>query len=228
MNILVVDIGGTHVKVLATGQPMKREFASGSHMTAHEVVSEVKRITMDWQYDVVAIGYPGVVMKDRPAAEPNNLGGGWVGYDFAGVFGRPIRMVNDAAMQALGSYCGGRMLFLGLGTGLGSALIVDSMLVPLELGQLPYKKRHTYEDVVGLRGLERSGKKKWRRSVREVIALFRLAFEVDDIVVGGGNTNLLKAFPSGVRRGDNDSAFLGGYRLWEAGLTETGIQEPPS
>lgn len=225
MTILVVDIGGTHVKVLATGQPKKREFASGSHMTAHEVVSEVKRITMDWQYDVVAIGYPGLVLKGRPAAEPNNLGGGWVGYDFAGALARPIRMINDAAMQAVGSYRGGRMLFLGLGTGLGSALIIDSMLVPLELGQLPYKKRHTYEDVVGLRGLERRGKKKWRRSVREVVALFGLAFEVDDIVVGGGNVNLLKAFPSGVRRGDNDSAFLGGFRLWETGLAETGTQE---
>ncbi len=228
MNILVVDIGGTHVKVLATGQPMKREFASGSHMTAHEVVSEVKRITMGWQYDVVAIGYPGVVREGRPAAEPNNLGGGWVGYDFTRAFGRPIRMTNDAAIQALGGYCGGRMLFLGLGTGLGSALIIDSMMVPLELGQLPYKKRHTYEDVVGLSGLKRRGKKKWRRSVREVVALFRLAFEVDDIVVGGGNAKLLKALPSGVRRGDNDSAFLGGCRLWETGLTETGTQEARS
>ncbi len=226
MIILVVDIGGTHVKVLATGQPKKREFASGCHMTAHEIVSEVRRITTDWQYDVVAIGYPGLVLKGLPAAEPHNLGGGWVGYDFAGAFGRPIRMINDAAMQALGSYRGGRMLFLGLGTGLGSALIVDSVLAPLELGELPYKKRHTYEDVVGLRGLERRGKKKWRRSVREVVALFRLAFEVDDIVIGGGNANLLKTFAAGVRRGDNDSAFLGGYRLWETGLTETGTHEP--
>ena len=228
MTILVVDIGGTHVKVLATGHPKKREFASGCHMTAHEIVSEVKRITMDWQYDVVAIGYPGRVLKGRPAAEPHNLSGGWVGYDFAGAFGRPTRIINDAAMQALGSYRGGRMLFLGLGTGLGAALIVDSMLVPLELGELPYRKGHTYEDVVGLRGLERRGKKKWRRSVREVVALFRLAFEVDDIVIGGGNVNLLKAFATGVRRGDNDSVFLGGYRLWETGLTETGTQEARS
>ncbi len=225
MNTLVVDIGGTHVKVLGTGHPKKREFASGAHMTAHEVVSEVKRITMDWQYDVVAIGYPGVVVKGRPAAEPNNLGGGWVGYDFAGAFGRPVRMINDAAMQALGSYRVGRMLFLGLGTGLGSALIIDGMMVPLELGKLPYKKRHTYEDVVGLRGLKRRGKKKWRKSVREVIALFELAFEVDDIVVGGGNVSLLKAFPAGVRRGDNDSAFLGGFRLWETGSAEIGVHE---
>ena len=214
MNVLVLDVGGTHVKILATGQDAPREFPSGPELTAKAMVAKVKRLAGKWKYDAVSIGYPGPVLRNRPVAEPHNLGGGWVGFDFEAAFRRPVKVVNDAAMQALGSYKGGKMLFLGLGTGLGSTLVVDKIVEPMELGHLPYKKG-TYEDYVGLRGLEKRGKKKWRRHVEDVVARLSAALEPDDIVLGGGNARRLKDLPPGCRAGDNANAFLGGFRLWE-------------
>jgi polyphosphate glucokinase len=214
MNVLTVDIGGTNVKILATGQDTPRAFPSGPTMTPKRMVSGVKKLARDWKYDVVSIGYPGLVVRGRPVAEPHNLASGWVGFDFKAAFGRPVKMINDAAMQALGSYKSGKMLFLGLGTGLGSTLIVDGIVEPMELAHLPYKKG-TYEDYVGIRGLERWGKKKWRRHVADVVALLSAALEPDDIVLGGGNVKKLKELPPGCRAGDNPNAFRGGFRLWE-------------
>lgn len=213
-NILVIDVGGTHVKLLATGQETRREFDSGPNMTPDEMVTQVKALTSDWNYDVVTIGFPAPVRDGKPAAEPYNLGSGWVDFDFEKAFGHPTRILNDATMQALGDYRGGRMLFLGLGTGFGSALIVDDVLVPLELAHLPYRNGRTYEDYVGLHGLERMGKKKWRKHVDKVTALFKAALEVDDVVLGGGNAKQLKTPPPGVRLADNDNAFLGGFKYW--------------
>ena len=214
MNVLAVDIGGTNVKILATGQDKPRRFPSGPTLTAKEMVAGVKKLAQGWKYDAVSIGYPGVVIHGRPVSEPRNLGKGWVGFDYRAAFGRPIKIINDAAMQALGSYKGGKMLFLGLGTGLGSALIVDGIVEPMELGHLPYKKR-TYEEYVGLGGLEKRGKKKWRRHVADVVASLTAALEPDDVVLGGGNVKRLKELPSGSRVGDNANAFVGGFRLWE-------------
>jgi polyphosphate glucokinase len=213
-NVLVVDVGGTHIKILATGQTEKREIPSGPDFTAAQMVAAVKQLVGDWKYDVVSIGYPGPALLNRPVAEPHNLGGGWVGFDFEKEFGCPIKLVNDAAMQALGSYQGGKMLFLGLGTGLGTTMVVDGIVEPMELGHLPYKKG-TYEDYVGIRGLKRVGKKKWRRYVADVIGLLAAALEPDDIVLGGGNVKKLKELPSGCRVGDNNNAFVGGFRLWD-------------
>lgn len=214
MKVLVVDVGGTHVKVLATGKTEAREFVSGPAMTPKQMVSGVKKLTPDWEYEVVSMGYPGAVLHDRPIAEPHNLAAGWVGFRFERAFGRPVKVINDAAMQALGSYKRGRMLFLGLGTGLGSAMVVDGVVEPMELGHLPYKKA-TYEDYVGLRGLERTGKKKWRRNVADVVARLITALEPDDVVLGGGNVKKLKELPRGCRAGNNANAFVGGFRLWQ-------------
>jgi polyphosphate glucokinase len=214
MKILVVDVGGTHVKILATGQREHRKADSGPTMTARRMVSVVKRLSADWSYDHVAIGYPGLVVHGRPVAEPHNLGGGWVGFDFHRAFGRPVKVINDAAMQALGSYRGGRMLFLGLGTGLGSALIIDGVLEPMELAHLPYKKGRTFEDYVGIRGLQRQGKARWRKYVLDVVERLRAALGADDVVIGGGNAARLRTPPPGTRLGDNANAFLGGFRLW--------------
>jgi polyphosphate glucokinase len=214
MNVLAVDVGGTHVKILVTGQTEPRKFESGPNLTAEQMVEGVKELAKDWQYDAVSIGYPGPVLHNRPVAEPHNLGSGWVGFDYEAAFGCPVKIVNDAAMQALGSYQGGKMLFLGLGTGLGTTLIVDGTVQPMELAHLPYKKG-TYEDYVGVRGLKRRGKKKWRELVADVVARLVAALEPDDIVLGGGNVKKLKELPSGVRVGDNANAFLGGFRLWE-------------
>lgn len=215
MRILVIDIGGTHVKVRMTGQEEPQKIPSGPTMTPRRMVAAVRRVTRDWKYDRISIGYPGPVLQGRPLAEPRNLGGGWLGFDFEKALGRPVRLINDAAMQALGSYRGGRMLFLGLGTGLGSSLIVDGAIEPMELAHLPYRKGKTYEDYVGLRGLERLGKKKWRKAVIDVVELLRKAFAVEDVVLGGGNAKELKSPPAGTRLGDNGNAFLGGLRLWE-------------
>ncbi len=212
-QVLVIDVGGTHVKVLATGQKTPREIESGLKMTAGMMVREVKKLTKDWSYNAVSIGYPGPVVHGHPLREPYNLGGGWMGFNFAKAFGCPVKVVNDAAMQALGSYRGGRMLFLGLGTGLGSAMIVDGDLEPMELAHLPYKKR-TYEDYVGIRGLERSGRKKWERHVFGIVEQLKSALEPDYVVLGGGNVQKLKHLPRGVLRGDNRNAFPGGFRLW--------------
>jgi polyphosphate glucokinase len=214
MNVLVVDVGGTHVKILATGQKEPRKFDSGPTLTPQQMVGEVKKLAGDWKYERVSIGYPGPVLHGQPVAEPHNLAPGWVGFDFRGAFGCPVKVVNDAAMQALGSYKKGKMLFLGLGTGLGSTLIVDGIVEPMELGHLPYKKA-TYEDYVGLRGLEKHGVAKWRRHVADVVKLLVAALEPDDVVLGGGNVKRLKELPPGCREGDNMNAFKGGFRLWE-------------
>lgn len=216
MNVLAVDIGGTSVKILATGYGEPQKFRSGPTLTPQQMVAGVQELAAGWKYDVVAIGYPGPVLRGRPVAEPRNLGRGWVGFDYRAAFGCPVQLVNDAAMQALGGYRGGRMLFLGLGTGLGSTLIVDGMVVPMELGHLPYK-RGTYENYVGLRGLEKRGKKKWRRHVTDVVTRLIAALQPGDVVLGGGNVKKLKALPPGCRAGENANAFRGGFRLWEGG-----------
>jgi polyphosphate glucokinase len=214
LKVLVVDVGGTHVKILATGHRTPIKLASGPTMTPARMVAAVKKAAAGWTYSAVSIGYPGAVLHGRPVAEPHNLGHGWVGFNFKKAFGRPVRVINDAAMQALGSYRGGRMLFLGLGTGLGTALIVDGMLEPMELAHLPYKKGRTYEEYVGLAGLKRLGRKKWRRHVAEVVHLLASALEANDVVLGGGNVKLLRTLPPGTRRGANSNAFVGGFRMW--------------
>jgi polyphosphate glucokinase len=190
-------------------------------MTAHEMVARVKEAAADWQYDVVSIGYPGSVLRSRPVAEPHNLGKGWVGFDFETAVGCPVKVMNDAAMQALGSYQGGKMLFLGLGTGLGTTLIVDGVVEPMELAHLPYRKA-TYEDYIGERGLKRLGKKKWRKYVNDVVALLSAALETDYVVLGGGNVRKLKELPPNCRAGDNANAFRGGFRLWEDADVQVG------
>ena len=214
MSVLVVDIGGTHVKVLATGHKVHREFDSGPTLTPKQMVAGVKKLVADWKYEAISIGYPGPVLRNRPVSEPWNLGKGWAGFDFEAAFKCPVKVVNDAAMQALGSYKGGKMLFLGLGTGLGSAMVVDGIVEPMELGHLPYKKA-TFEDYVGIRGVKKYGKKKWRNFVTDVVRRLFAALEPDDVVLGGGNVKKLKELPSGSRVGDNDNAFLGGFRIWK-------------
>jgi len=228
MRVLAIDVGGTNVKVLATGQTEPRRFPSGPKMTAKKMVSGVKEITRDWKYDVVAIGYPGPVLGGRPAVEPHNLGRGWVGFNFRAAFRRPVKIINDAAMQALGGYRSGTLLFLGLGTGLGSALVVAGDVVPMELGHLSYKNG-TYEDYVGVRGLKRLGKKKWARHVEFGVARLIDALHPDDVVLGGGNAKKLKKLPAGCRKGENANAFLGGFRLWdEPGGSATSHSRKPS
>lgn len=212
-NILVIDVGGTHVKVRDQRHKEAVKIDSGPKMTARQMVAAVRKEAATWDYTAVSIGYPGPVLHDRPLAEPHNLGSGWVGFDYRKAFGHPVKLVNDAAMQAIGSYEGKRMLFLGLGTGLGSAAVVDGVLEPMELGHLPYKKA-TYEDYVGLRGLKRLGKKKWREHVFDVVGQLKNAVQADYVVLGGGNARLLKKLPKDVRLGDNANAFRGGVRLW--------------
>ena len=214
MNILVIDVGGTHVKILASGEKVKREIDSGPTMTARQMVSSVKKLADGWEYDLISIGYPGPVVHDRPMAEPHNLGKGWTGFDFAAAFKLPTKVINDAAMQALGSYRGSKMLFLGLGTGLGSAMIVDGIVQPMELGHLPYKKG-IYEDYVGAHALETFGKKAWRKHVEDVVEYLVAALQPEDVVLGGGNAKLLKKLPPLCRLGDNVNAFKGGFQLWD-------------
>ena len=215
MNVLTIDIGGTNVKILAAGQDKPRKFPSGPTLTPKDMVAGVKKLARGWTYDAVSIGYPGLVVQGRPVSEPRNLGKGWVGFDYPAAFGKPVKIINDAAMQALGSYKGtGKMLFLGFGTGLGSTLIADGIVEPMELAHLPYRKG-TYEDYVGRRGLDKRGKKKWRRHVEDVVARLSAALEPDDVVLGGGNATKLKDLPPGSRLGNNGNAFLGGFRLWE-------------
>jgi polyphosphate glucokinase len=227
VRVLVVDVGGTHVKVLATGQREPRKVESGPTLTARRMVSAVKKLTADWSYDVVSIGYPGPVLQGRPVAEPRNLGRGWVGFDFRKAFGKPVRIVNDAAMQALGSYEGGRMLFLGLGTGLGSAMIVDGHLEPMELAHLPYKNGKTYEDYVGRRGLEALGQKRWRKAVADVVSQLAAALAAEYVVLGGGNAKRLETPPKGARLGANANAFQGGFLLWKRGGSASAPGGPP-
>jgi polyphosphate glucokinase len=214
-KILVIDVGGTHVKLLMTGQKEPVKFVSGPTMTASKMVRDVKKIIRDWKFDAITIGYPGPIINGHALREPHNLGGGWVGMNFQKAFGHPLKVMNDAAMQALGSYKGGKMLFLGLGTGLGSAMISDGVLEPMELAHLQYKKGKTYEDYLGIRGLEKYGKKRWRREVFKVTELLKAALEADYVVLGGGNSKKLKKLPPGARLGSNDNAFVGGFRLWQ-------------
>ena len=216
MKILALDVGGTNVKVLATGREEPLKLPSGPELGPETMVAGVKAATTDWKYEAVSIGYPGFVVRGRIICDPANLAEGWVGFDFPAAFGKPVKILNDAAMQALGSYNGGKMLFLGLGTGLGAAVIYDGDLIPMELAHLPYKKGRTFEDYLGLRGLHRAGKKKWRSHVEDVVERLRKALAVDDVVLGGGNSKLIKDPPPGARLGDNSHAFIGGYRLWES------------
>lgn len=218
-RILVIDVGGTHIKFEASGQRERREFNSGPRMTAKRMVSEVKRLTKDWDYDVMSIGYPGLVVRDRVVAEPHNLGPGWAGFDFQKAFKRPVKVINDAAMQAVGSYEGGRMLFLGIGTGLGSAMIVDGVIEPMELAHLPYRKGRTFEDYAGVRGIRRLGKRKWRKHVLDIIRRLTAALQPEYVVLGGGNADKIGKLPRGVRLGSNDNAIKGGYRLWDRDRT---------
>jgi predicted NBD/HSP70 family sugar kinase len=214
MNVLSIDIGGTGVKILATGETERRRFDSGPSMTPEMMVAGVKKLAVDWKYDVVAIGYPGAVRHNQPIAEPHNLAPGWIGFDFEAAFGCPVKMINDAALQALGSYKGGSMLFLGLGTGLGTAMVVDGTVIPMELAHLSIGKR-TFEDDLGLRGLERLGRKKWEKRVHAITARFVSALILDEVVFGGGNSKKLKRLPVRCRLGDNANALLGGFLLWE-------------
>jgi predicted NBD/HSP70 family sugar kinase len=214
MRVLVIDVGGTNVKILSTGQTIPRKAPSGPTMTPKQMVAAVKALTAEWEYDVVAIGYPGQVIGGRIMVEPHNLGRGWVGFDFRTALGRPVKIINDAAMQALGNYERGLLLFLGLGTGLGAALVADGVVIPLELAHLPFK-RATYERYLGVRALRRLGRKKWQKHIEGSVAGFIEAFHPDDVVLGGGNTKKLKGLPPGCRAGTNANAFVGGFRLWE-------------
>jgi hypothetical protein len=215
-RILVLDVGGSHVKLHVGDSGNSRKFVSGPKMSADAMVKTVRRLVKPDAYDAVSIGYPGMVMRGRIAAEPFNLASGWVGFDFEAALGKPVRIVNDAAMQAVGSYAGGRMLFLGLGTGMGATLILDGVVEPMEFGHLPYKNGRTYEQFVGQHGLERLGKKKWRKEVAAVVEQLSHALEVDYVVLGGGNVRLLKELPKGARPGDNSNAMTGGQLIWEA------------
>ncbi len=228
VKVLVIDVGGSHVKIMASGQTEERKFESGPTMTPAQMAEGVKSLASGWRYDAVAIGYPGVVIRDQPATEPHNLAPGWVAFDYAEAFGCPVKIINDAAMQALGSYRSGKMLFLGLGTGLGTTLIVDGIVVPMELAHLPYRKA-SFEDYVGERAFERDGKKKWHRRVFDVVERLRAAFIPDDVVIGGGNLRLLDKLPDGCRAGDNANAFAGGFRLWvQAPGTKQASKRPPA
>jgi len=214
MRVLVADVGGTHVKVLVTGHETAREFSSGPGFTAEQMVTGVKTAAADWSFDVVSVGYPGPVLNGRPVTEPRHLGRGWVGFDYRAGFGCPVKLVNDAAMQALGSYRGGKMLFLGLGTGLGTTMIVEGIVEPMELGHLPYRDG-TFEEYVGIHGLQAHGLTQWRRDVVDVVSRLIAALEPEDVVLGGGNVHQLDTLPPGCRAGDNANAFLGGFRLWQ-------------
>jgi polyphosphate glucokinase len=212
--VLAVDVGGSHVKALASDQQERRRFVSGPSLTAEKMVSGTIEAVADWGWDVVSVGIPAPVRGGKLISEPVNLGKGWVGFDYEAAFGKPTQVVNDAVMQAVGSYRGGRMLFLGLGTGLGSAMIVDGAIEPLELGHLPFRKK-TFEDYVGERGLKKLGKKKWTKAVFETVEQLSAAMEPDEVVLGGGGVDDLDELPEGCRRGENENAFLGGFRLWD-------------
>lgn len=220
-KILAIDIGGTKVKFLLSGETEPRKFSSGKRMTPSRMVEEIQDLAGDWQFDAISIGYPGLVGAHGPRCEPGNLAHGWVGFDFAAAFGCPVRIINDAAMQALGSYDGGRMLFLGLGTGLGSALISEHVLVPLELGRLQWQDGKALGEILGRRGLAKIGKSDWRRIVTDVVTYLLAAFICDYIVLGGGNAKLIKELPPGTRRGNNLTAFRGGFRLWNVDDVKT-------
>jgi polyphosphate glucokinase len=215
MDVLVVDIGGSHVKMLASNQDEPRSFDSGPGLTPHALVETVASAASDWKYDVISLGYPGAVDANGPRAEPGNLGDGWVRFDFAKAFGKPVRVLNDAAMQALGGYDGGRMLFIGLGTGVGSALVTEHVVVPLELGCLPYSPNETIFDRLGAGGLEQHGEEAWRSAVGDVTRMLREAFAADYVLLGGGHAGRVDPLPAYAKRGGNEDAFTGGFRLWE-------------
>jgi polyphosphate glucokinase len=221
-KVLAVDVGGSNVKMLLSGESQSRRFVSGPELEAQQMVDGVLAATDDWSYDVVSVGVPAPVRASRVTLEPVNLGTGWVGFDFEQAFRRPTKVLNDAAMQALGSYDGGNMLFLGLGTGLGSTLIVDGTIVPMELGHLPFRKL-TYEDYVGERGRRRLGKKKWQKAVAEVVARLAAALEADYVVLGGGNAKRLDELPANARLGANNNAFVGAFRLWDPTVTPAAV-----
>jgi polyphosphate glucokinase len=225
MNVLVIDIGGSHVKLSVTGATKSRRFDSGRALTPDLLVEQVRATTADWRYDVISLGFPGVVARGAPAAEPGNLGDGWVGFDFHEAFGRPVRLVNDAVMQALGAYEGGRMLFLGLGTGLGSALVTEHVVIPLELGNLPSRRGGTMADRVGRKGLEQNGRDSWVAEVHDVTGVLQDALLAEYVVLGGGNAKFVDPLPPRTRRGGNKDAFTGGFRLWEE-IVEPHSQEP--
>lgn len=214
MKILVIDVGGTHLKLSLGDSKEPIKITSGPTMTAPRMAAAVKKATAGLKFDAVSIGYPGPVTNGRPSSEPKNLGSGWVRFNYQKAFGKPVRIVNDAAMQALGSYQGGRMLFLGLGTGLGSALVADGVVEPLELAHLPYRKGKTYEEYAGVHGFERMGRKRWQRHVEKIVDLLKQALQVDYVMLGGGNAKRLKGVPPHARLGDNANAILGGIRLW--------------
>jgi predicted NBD/HSP70 family sugar kinase len=215
VKILVIDVGGSHVKLLATGRRIPIKVPSGPALTPRQMVSEVREATVDWKFDAITIGYPGPVVRNKPSKEPVNLGDGWTRFNFQRAFDCPVRMINDAAMQALGSYAGRTMLFLGLGTGLGTTLVVDGVIVPLELAHLPFRDGKSYEDTVGEVGLKRSSRRKWRRSVCEIVGLLMAATNADYTVLGGGNVRFMDELPPNTRRGSNANAFRGGFRLWD-------------
>jgi polyphosphate glucokinase len=221
MKVLVIDVGGTNVKVSMGGDQDPLKIPSGPELTAALMAEAVKGATAGWSYDAVSIGYPGPVVNGRPAVEPKNLGAGWVRFDYDTAFGKPVRVINDAAMQALGSYQGGRMLFIGLGTGMGSAFVASGQLEPLELAHLPYHNNRTYEDYVGLRGLKRLGRKKWQHHVERVVEILKHGLQADYVMLGGGQTKKLDSLPEGVRLCNNSHAILGGIRLWETSVSET-------
>ncbi len=216
-HILVVDVGGMHVKLRIDARGPIHKFVSGPKMSPLSMMRRILGFTRNRSFDAVSIGYPGLVFHGRIAAQPHNLGKGWVGFDFGKAFGKPVKVINDAAMQAIGGYRGGRMLFLGLGTGLGVTIIIDGVVEPTEVGHMPYKRGRTFEDYVGERGRERLGNRKWRKKVNDVIEQLKFAFEADYVVLGGGNAVRLKSLPRGVRLGDNRNAFTGGLRLWQQG-----------
>jgi predicted NBD/HSP70 family sugar kinase len=227
MNVLVIDIGGTNIKILATGHKTPVKFPSGPTLSPQKMVDAVRELTADWKYDVVSIGYPGVVVRDRILAEPHNLARGWVGFNFKAAFRCPVKIINDAAMQALGSYRKGQMLFLGFGTGLGSAMVVEGVVVPMELGHLSYQNG-TYESHVGVDGLKRLGLREWRRHVMFIVNRLISALQLDDVVLGGGNVRHLNKLPPGCRMGNNAYAFTGGFRMWESGKTKSAHGRRPS
>lgn len=215
MKILIIDIGGTNIKVASSDKPVPIKIPSGPTLTAEQMANDVLAATKGWAYDCISIGYPGPVIHEHPLAEPHNLAPGWIGFPYQKAFGKPLRFINDAAMQALGGYKGGRMLFLGIGTGLGSAMIFDGVVIPLELAHLPYRKGRTYEEYVGLAGLELRGEKRWRKSVLDVIERLRAALVCDSVLLGGGNAKLMKDLPDHVILGANSNAIDGGIKLWQ-------------
>jgi polyphosphate glucokinase len=224
MDVLVIDIGGSHVKFSVKKEDSRR-FVSGDRLSPAMLVQQVRHHTHDWTYDVISLGFPGVVGPDGPKAEPGNLGDGWIGFDFGEAFGKPVRVVNDAVLQALGAYDGGRMLFLGLGTGLGSTLVTEHVVIPLELGNLPFRDGDTMAERLGRQGLEDHGHAVWTADVQTACSVLQSAFAADYLVLGGGNVEKVESLPAGVRRGGNDDAFAGGFRLWEE-MIEPHDREP--